>query len=112
MIDLVARDRNHASVVWWSFCNEAGCGQHGDDHPAVEFKIATYDADGSRAVGANMGWISPVHPTPMSAILDVMGMSHGEKWEGQRVAGDTFVWPHISVMRSARLTLRFRPSLL
>ena len=33
--------------------------------------------DGSRNVGANMGWISPVSPrTPMSDALDVMGMSH------------------------------------
>jgi len=32
-------------------------------------KEAAYTADGSRAVGANMGWISPISPrTPMSDV--------------------------------------------
>jgi hypothetical protein len=75
MAALVRRDRTHASVVWWSFCNEAGCGQ-GWTEPAYDFKIATYAYDGSRAAGANMGWLSPMTPTNMSAILDVMGFSH------------------------------------
>ena len=40
-------------------------------------KEVSYSNDGSRNVGANMGWISPVTPrTPMSDALDVMGMSH------------------------------------
>ena len=76
---LALRDRNHASVAWYSLCNEAGCGNGtllaGD---LVErAKEASYTNDGSRNVGANMGWISPVSPrTPMSDALDVMGMSH------------------------------------
>ena len=40
-------------------------------------KTNAYVADGSRSVGANMGWISPIWPgTPMSTALDVMGCSH------------------------------------
>ena len=76
---LALRDRVHASVAWFSLCNEAGCGNGsllaGD---LVEHaKEAAYTADGSRAVGANMGWISPVTPrTMMSDALDVMGFSH------------------------------------
>ena len=76
---LALRDRNHPSVAWFSLCNEAGCGNgsllSGD---LVErAKEAAYTFDGSRAVGANMGWISPVRPrTPMSDALDVMGTSH------------------------------------
>ena len=79
MGNLALRDRNHASVTWYSLCNEAGCGDgtlmNGD---LVErAKEASYTNDGSRAVGANMGWLSPVNPrTPMSDALDVMGMSH------------------------------------
>lgn len=75
MAALVARDLLHPSVLWWSFCNEAGCGQ-GWSEPAYDFKIAAYDVDGSRSVGANMGWLSPTTPTNMSDILDVMGFSH------------------------------------
>lgn len=79
MGNLAKRDRNHASVAWYSLCNEAGCGNGtllaGD---LVErAKEAAYTNDGSRSVGANMGWISPVTPrTPMSDAMDVMGMSH------------------------------------
>ena len=79
MGNLAKRDRNHPSVAWYSLCNEAGCGNGtllaGDliEHA----KEASYSNDGSRSVGANMGWISPVSPrTPMSDALDVMGMSH------------------------------------
>ena len=40
-------------------------------------KAAIYAVDGSRAVTGNMGYTSPVTPgTPMSSMLDVMGMSH------------------------------------
>lgn len=73
------RDRNHPSVAWYSLCNEAGCGNGtllaGD---LVErAKEASYASDGSRSVGANIGWISPVSPrTQISDVLDVMGMSH------------------------------------
>lgn len=75
---LALRDRNHASVAWWSLCNEAGCGNGGMLNGVVPASYAAaYTNDGSRAVGANMGWISPTDPgTPMSDLLDVMGMSH------------------------------------
>ena len=69
---LAKRDRNHPSVAWYSLCNEAGCGNgtllEGD---LIErAKEASYSNDGSRSVGANMGWISPVSPrTPMSDAL-------------------------------------------
>ena len=76
---LARRDRNHASVIWYSLCNEAGCGNGsllGGDL-VEQCKQAAYVNDGSRAVGANMGWISPINPgTPMSTALDVMGCSH------------------------------------
>ena len=79
MYALALRDRNHASVIFYSECNEAGCGNGsllaGDLVEHV--KEAAYTADGSRAVAANMGWISPIRPrTPMSDALDVMGFSH------------------------------------
>ena len=75
MADMVSRDKLHASIMWWSFCNEAGCG-NGAAQPATDFRSVAYAADGSRAVGANMGWISPITRTAMSDVLDVMGFSH------------------------------------
>ena len=100
---LAKRDRNHPSVAWYSLCNEAGCGNGtllaGDlieRAKEVSSQVilqslvtgrslliyclclqASYTNDGSRNVGANMGWISPLRArTPMSDALDVMGMSH------------------------------------
>jgi beta-galactosidase/beta-glucuronidase len=76
---LAVRDRNHASVIWYSLCNEAGCGNGSllNNDLVEQCKTNMYAADGSRAVGANMGWISPIWPgTPMSTALDVMGCSH------------------------------------
>ncbi len=52
-----------------------GCGD-GRTEPAEDFRLVSYINDGSRMVGANMGWISPITPSNMSDILDVMGFSH------------------------------------
>ena len=50
---MVKRDRNHASVVIWSFCNEFGCeGSHEAGGPA--FRDVAYRLDGSRPTLANM----------------------------------------------------------
>jgi hypothetical protein len=76
---LAKRDRNHASVIWYSLCNEAGCGNGSllEGDLVEQCKQAAYVNDGEKSVGANMGWISPVYPgTPMSTALDVMGCSH------------------------------------
>lgn len=76
---LARRDRTHASIFAYSLCNEAGCGDGGllVNDTVIAAKQAAYDADGSRVVGANMGWLSPTTPkTPMSDALDLMGFSH------------------------------------
>lgn len=87
MVDLVQRDRNHASIMFWSFCNEVGCSnpdKSAPTEPSLEFKNAVEDNDGTRAVTGNMciGWgncpnmnqfISGLN---MSFELDVQGFSH------------------------------------
>ena len=52
MGDLVQRDRNHPSVVIWSFCNEGGCSDSGAAGPG--FRRASYEYDGTRPVLGNM----------------------------------------------------------
>ena len=42
--DMVKRDRNHPSIMTWSFCNEGGCNR-GDDEQAywTEIQRCSYD---------------------------------------------------------------------
>ena len=66
MRDLIKRDRNHASVMAWSFCNEGECGTDG----AEQFRQVSYEFDGTRAVTQND------HYEPAAPYLDIMGFSH------------------------------------
>jgi beta-galactosidase/beta-glucuronidase len=53
MKTLVKRDRNHPSVVIWSFCNEGACeGNHETGGPP--FQAISQEFDGSRPTLANM----------------------------------------------------------
>lgn len=92
MVDLVRRDRNHASVLWFSFCNEPGCvnvDASAPLEPSRSFKEAVTTYDGTRAVTGNMclNWGSCPKEGQflrhdfnasfqMPAILDVQGFSH------------------------------------
>ena len=87
MKDLVERDRNHPSVVFWSLCNEPGCNnadKSAPQEPTQDFKYAAEIADGSRAVTGNLciGWGSCpdmsqyLEGLNMSLQLDVQGFSH------------------------------------
>ena len=71
MADLVQRDRNHPSVVIWSFCNENGCeGTHEKGGPA--FQAITEKYDGTRPTLANMFTFNDL----LSNTVDVQGFSH------------------------------------
>ena len=71
MHDMVKRDRNHASVIIWSFCNEAECEQFDSDYSGLAFRAAAKGVDPTRPVAAN-GALSQ-EPTLQ---LDVHGGSH------------------------------------
>ena len=68
---LVKRDRNHPSVVIWSFCNEAGC--EGDrEAGGPRFREIAYRYDGTRPTLANMFTFGDL----LSETIDVQGFSH------------------------------------
>ena len=74
--DMVRRDRNHPSVMVWSFCSDAGC-IAGNDSTETEiakiFKKASNDADPYRPVAANMN--SGIG-NGLTQVIDVQGLSH------------------------------------
>lgn len=71
MKELVIRDRNHPSVILWSFCNELDCqGPHETGGPAFQNVVDTYD--GTRPTLANMMKYGGI----LSDTVDVQGFSH------------------------------------
>lgn len=71
MAALVKRDRNHPSVVLWSFCNENDC--EGDNEVAgPSFQAAVNQFDGTRPTLANMFTFNDL----LSKTVDVQGFSH------------------------------------
>ena len=71
--DMVKRDRNHPSVMVWSFCNEAGCSMGDVDGAAEEFANTSKEMDSFRPVTANMnGDVG----NALSESIDVQGFSH------------------------------------
>ncbi len=79
---LALRDRNHASVIWYSLCNEFGCGPGTllADGIGSKTRDAIRAVDKTRAITGNMGWQSQQSVAPGSPIstdvFDVMGVSH------------------------------------
>ena len=69
--DMVKRDRNHPSIMVWSFCNEGGCGA--GPGVAEKFRKVSYQVDPERPVAANMngGWGGE-----LTEHIDVQGLSH------------------------------------
>jgi beta-galactosidase/beta-glucuronidase len=71
MRSLVSRDRNHPSVVIWSFCNEYGC-EDAAQQGGPRFQAATYELDGTRPTLGNMFTFNDL----LSKTIDVQGFSH------------------------------------
>ena len=73
--DMVKRDRNHPSIMVWSFCNEAGCNLDTSIEKTVgqRFKDVSKEEDKFRPVSANQnGHIGG----GLSSVIDVQGFSH------------------------------------
>jgi hypothetical protein len=71
---MVKRDRNHPSVVIWSFCNEAGC-EGTQEEGGPRFREIAYDYDGTRPTLANMFTFNDL----LSKTIDVQGFSHRDR---------------------------------
>ena len=75
--DMVKRDRNHPSVMVWSFCNERHCNLSGnadlESKVAKEFRKVSYEEDTFRPVSAN---VNPKSGQGLTPVLDIQGLSH------------------------------------
>lgn len=74
--DMVRRDRNHPSVMIWSFCNEVECTNGNSNNAPVEFTAASKEEDPFRPVSANME--SRDTGKNFSKVIDVQGFSHSQ----------------------------------
>ena len=70
--DMVKRDRNHPSIMVWSFCNEGWCNYGDVGNIAAEFAKVSKGVDPFRPVTANM----QAGHTPLSDVIQVQGFSH------------------------------------
>ena len=71
--DMVKRDRNHPSIMVWSFCNEGGCSLGDTDGAADSFKDISKQQDSFRPVTANMnGDVG----NALTKAVDIQGFSH------------------------------------
>lgn len=84
MSDLIKRDRNHPSVVWWSLCNEEGC-VLSEDNVTLEvgkrFRGIVKDLDRSRPISG--AWSNGVGYKDLALghqwaeqVIDVFGLNY------------------------------------
>ena len=79
MHDMVQRDRNHPSIMLWSFCNEGGCLSAEPDVSSIggQFRGAAKSLDPFRPVTGNM--VAKTESQLYSELtgeIDVQGFSH------------------------------------
>lgn len=75
MVDLVSRDRNHPSVIVWSYCNEVECHENsnGTERVGLAMRHAAMKLDDTRPFAANLNKQSS---QALIGALDVFGLSH------------------------------------
>lgn len=77
LASMVRRDRNHASIIIWSLCNEQACGATPTDpvqRAGVSFRKVTDTLDGTRPTLGNMR--SNDWGGLLTNVTDVEGFSH------------------------------------
>lgn len=87
MADMVRRDRRHASILWWSSCNEGKCFP---PEWSLDYGINTWEGfraaadaeDGERVLTGNMFWSEVANETNVTDdIIGVQGLSHQDPAE-------------------------------
>ncbi|MFL5746861.1 MAG: beta-galactosidase GalB [Niastella sp.] len=94
----IRRDKNHSSIIAWSFGNEVGEQYTGDTGAAVARKLAdiVHDEDSTRPVTASMNYAKPDMPFP--AALDLLCLNY--QGEGIR---DAPAYAHLKGIRTSPL---------
>jgi beta-galactosidase len=94
----IRRDKNHPSVIAWSFGNEVGEQYTGDTGAAVAKKLAdiVHDEDSTRPATASMNYAKPDMPFP--AALDMLSLNY--QGEGIR---DAPAYAHLKGIRTSPL---------
>lgn len=75
----VRRDRNHASVVAWSFGNEVGEQQHGEEGAIIGHKLhdMILEEDTTRPTTASMNFAQPDNEgAPFPPIMDILSLNY------------------------------------
>ena len=85
---LALRDRTHASVAYFSICNEFGCGPASLLANDVALSvIESIDAvDGSRAIMGNMGWQGKNATAPHTPLSDIFTLMVSKLYVGVEFA--------------------------
>jgi beta-galactosidase len=94
----IRRDKNHPSIIAWSFGNEVGEQYTGDTGAAVARKLAdiVHDEDPTRPATASMNYAKPDMPFP--AALDILCLNY--QGEGIR---DAPAYAHLKGIRTSPL---------
>lgn len=99
----IRRDRNHPSVVAWSFGNEVGEQYTGEEGAAVAKKLydITREEDSSRPATASMNYAKPNMPFPQK--MDILSLNY--QGEGIR---DAPAYAHLKGIRTSPLYDAFK----
>jgi beta-galactosidase len=98
MRSFMRRDRNHPSIIAWSFGNEVGEQYTGDSGAAVAKKLYTivHEEDDTRPATASMNYAKPEMPFP--AVMDLLSLNY--QGEGIR---DAPAYAHLRGIRTSPL---------